>query len=186
MVVDNGCDQSIININSFLIKSFAGELYNVGGALHSMHSSQLELVSDAFTLVTLPDNSKVIFRINQCFLDRDPSQTEALLQPHQARAFGVIVDDCVSCHLGVDGNRGGQQLLVNDVSYPMHFDGWKCYYRLSKPTEADLLRYNIIEITCSRPYEPQQRRHSRRITSSIGSSSHEWRCRMGFPPLDVM
>ena len=123
MVVDNGCDQSIINVNSFLIKSFAGELFNVGGALHSMRSSQLELVSDAFTLITLPDNTHVIFKLNQCFLDRDPSQTEALLQPHQARAFGVIVDDCASCHQGIDGDRGGQQLRIDDVSYPMHFDG---------------------------------------------------------------
>ena len=43
MVVDNSCYQSIIDINSFLVKSFAGELFNVGGALHNMQSSQLEL-----------------------------------------------------------------------------------------------------------------------------------------------
>ena len=121
MVVDNGCDQSIINDNSFLIESFAGELFNVGGALHSMHLSQLELVSDTFTLVTLPDSSRVIFKLNQCSLDRDPSQTEALLQPHQERTFDVIVDDCVSCHLGIAGNRGDQQLHVDNISYPMHF-----------------------------------------------------------------
>ena len=68
MVVDNGCNQSIISINSFLVKSFAGELFNVGVALHNIQSSQLELVSDAFTLVTLPDNSRIIFKTNQCFL----------------------------------------------------------------------------------------------------------------------
>ena len=148
MVVDNGCDQSIININSFLVQSFAGELFNVGGALHNMKSSQLELVSDAFTLVTLPDNLRIIFKINQCFLNRDPSQSEVLLQPHQARAFGVLVDDCASCHTGVNGERGGQRLVINDISYPMHFDGWKCYFRLSKPSEEDLHKYDIVELTC--------------------------------------
>ena len=96
MVIDNGCDQSIINLSSFLIQSFAGVMYNVGGALHSMSASNLELMNEAFTLCTLCDNSKVIIKLNQCFLDRDPLQTEALLQPHQARAFGVIVDDCAS------------------------------------------------------------------------------------------
>ena len=137
MVIDNGCDQSIINHNAFLIKSFAGVMYNVGGALNGMQASSLELVNEAYTLVTLHD-SKFIIELNQCFLDRDPSQTEALLQPHQARAFGVIVDDCASCHIGSDGEPGGQRIVVDDNSYPMHFDGWKCYFRISKPTDEDL------------------------------------------------
>ena len=107
MVVDNGCDQSIINQNSFLINSFAGVLFNVGGALNGMHSSKLELVSEAFTLVTLEDNSKILFKMNQCFLDTDPSQTEALMQPHQARSFGIMVDDCARCHIGANGLAGG-------------------------------------------------------------------------------
>ena len=67
MVVDNGCDQSIININYFLVKSFADKLFDIAGALHSMNPSQFELVSDAFTRVTLPDNSRVIFKMNQGF-----------------------------------------------------------------------------------------------------------------------
>ena len=82
LIMDNGCDQTIVNINSFLIQSHAGVYYNVGGALHAMTSTNLELVNDAFTLVTLPNNDKIIFHINQAFLDRDPMQTEALLQPH--------------------------------------------------------------------------------------------------------
>ena len=79
MVVDTGCDQFIINISSFLVKSFDGELFNVGGVLHNMHSSQLKRVSDVFILGTLLDNLRVIFKMNKCFLDRDPSHSEALL-----------------------------------------------------------------------------------------------------------
>ena len=77
LVVDNGCDQTIININSFLIQYFAGIQYSVGGALNSMNSSTLELVNESFTLATLPNKSKVIFQIIQVFWDRDPLQTEA-------------------------------------------------------------------------------------------------------------
>ena len=84
LVVDNGCDQSIIHINAFYVTSFAGVLYNIGGALNGMSSTSLELVNEAYTLAILPNNDKVLFVINQCFLDRDPLQTEALLQPHQA------------------------------------------------------------------------------------------------------
>ena len=37
----------------------------------------------------------------------DPSQTEALLQTHQTRAFGVIVDDCARCHVATNSEPGG-------------------------------------------------------------------------------
>ena len=107
MVIDNTCDQSIININAFYVTSFAGVLYNVGGALQGMSSSSLELVNEAYTLTILPNNDKVIFMLNQCFLDRYPLQTEALLQPHQARAHDVIVDNWATCHVGSTGNPGG-------------------------------------------------------------------------------
>ncbi len=59
--MDNGCDQSIINNNAFYVKSFAGVLYNIGGALHGMHASSLELVNEAYTLLTLPDSRRIYF-----------------------------------------------------------------------------------------------------------------------------
>ena len=37
----------------------------------------------------------------------DPSQTEALLQTHQTRAFGVIVDDCARYHVATNSEPGG-------------------------------------------------------------------------------
>ena len=72
MVIDNCCDQSIINNNAFYVKSFACAPYNVGGALHGMQASSLELVDKAYTIVTIPDSTRIIFVRNQCFLDRDP------------------------------------------------------------------------------------------------------------------
>ena len=65
LVIENGCDQTIVNISAFLIESFAGIQFNVGGVLNSMKSTKLELVHDAYTLVTLPNNVKAIFKINQ-------------------------------------------------------------------------------------------------------------------------
>ena len=49
LIMDNGCDQSIININAFLISTHLGVYYSVGGALQGMHSSNLELVNNAYT-----------------------------------------------------------------------------------------------------------------------------------------
>ena len=54
IITDSGCDQSIINLNSFLVQSYTGIYYNVGGVLQGMNSNDLEIVSDAFTLHQLP------------------------------------------------------------------------------------------------------------------------------------
>ena len=41
LVVDNGCDPTIININYFLIQSFAGIQYNAGVSLNITTPSTL-------------------------------------------------------------------------------------------------------------------------------------------------
>ena len=60
LVINNDCDQTIININSFLIHTFAGTKYNINAVLSKMSSSYLELVSDAYILVTIDEN-KIYF-----------------------------------------------------------------------------------------------------------------------------
>ena len=103
LVIDNGCDQIIVNINASLIEYFAGIQFYIGDDLNSTKSTKLELVNNAYTLVILTNHVKVIFKINQACLDNDPTQTDALLQPHQVRAFGIIVDDCFKIHLSTSG-----------------------------------------------------------------------------------
>ena len=75
MIIDNGCDQKIIAISSFLIYFFTGITFNVHGAMASMNSAPLELVNNAYTLTTLEDGSKCIFKLNQCLCDPDPKET---------------------------------------------------------------------------------------------------------------
>ena len=72
-----------------------------------MTPSSLELVIESLTWVTLPNKSKVIFQIIQVFLDMDPLQIEALLQPHQMRSFDLVVDDCAHRNMGLNGKPGG-------------------------------------------------------------------------------
>ena len=73
-----------------------------------MASSKLVLVNKPHTLVNLPNNTKIVFKINQEFLDRDSNQTEALLQAHQTKAFGVIVDNCSKRYFSISGNPSVQ------------------------------------------------------------------------------
>ena len=50
-IMDNGCDQSIVNISAFLVETHLGVYFTVGGALNGMHLSDLELVNNAYTMV---------------------------------------------------------------------------------------------------------------------------------------
>ena len=74
LVIDNNCDQTIININSYMIHIFGGTKFKINGTLTAMSLSSLDLVSDAFTLVTIDKDRKYIFKTNQAILDRDPIQ----------------------------------------------------------------------------------------------------------------
>ena len=58
-----------------------------------MTSNNLELINKCYTVAILPSNNLIILKVNQCLLDKEPSQQESLLQPHQARAFEVIIND---------------------------------------------------------------------------------------------
>ena len=127
LIIDNGCDQTIININSDLIVTHTGIFYNVDGALDCMSSSKLELVNDFYPVATFSHKTPVLLKMNQDLLDTNPNQTETLLQPHQARAYGVAVDDCARRHCSASGKPGGQCITIGKDILPLNFDGWKCY-----------------------------------------------------------
>ena len=80
-------------------------------------------------------------------MDRDPLQTESLLQPHQIRTFGLLVDDRAHKHMGTYGKLADQCIEVGNTKYPMHFDGWKCYFQIQKPDTTDLAKYPVIKLT---------------------------------------
>ena len=65
----------------------------------------------------------------------------------------------------------------------MHFDGWKCYFQIQKPTSTDLSNYPIIKLTSSTIYEPQHR-YSRRVHQP-NIDIEQWRSRLGFLTIEV-
>ena len=183
-IVDSGCDQCVLSAQSFRVTHKSGIFYNLFGALHGMQSSKgLELV-DACTLVTLKSGAKFILHVNQGLLDLNPLQKESLLQPYQARAHGVIVDDVCKRHKGVDGQPGTQCIYVDGHELPIHFDGLKQFLCVSFPTDADVLRYPSVVLTSPESYEPQRRRFSRRVVPSQ-VNLEEWRKRLGYPTFEV-
>ena len=151
LIVDNGCDQTIVNLNSFQIYTFLGITFSVSGAMSSMSSEPLELVNDAYTLATLEDGSCVIFKINQALCDKDPHAVEALFQPHQGRHYDVLIDNFSRSHQSISGDFGTQCIKIDQHTLPLMFDGFKVYCVLQKPTTEDLSgKYPIYKLTSSR------------------------------------
>jgi len=146
-------------------------------------TSGLELV-DACTLVTLQNGDKFILQFNQSLLDCDPTQTESLFQPYQARAFGVIIDDVCKRFKGVDGRPGTQSIYSGNHTIPIHFDGLKQFLSIRRPSASDVNLYPVVVLTSPEAYEPQHRRYTRRMTPSKVDID-EWRRRLGYPTYAV-
>ena len=107
MIIDSGCDQCIISKNSFIVGQFTGITFDVDGALSDMKSVKpLEIVNKCITCVNFKFNrckyTKILLELNQCLLDSNPGQSESLLQPHQARAYGVVINDVAKRHLATE------------------------------------------------------------------------------------
>ena len=109
-IFDSGCDNSLVNLTSFIVGNYLGTKYNLRGALNGMGNAHvLELANNCLTKIVCKDRS-FIGVVNQCLVDPDPEQTETLLQPHQLRANGVLLDDVPPCHLRIDGSPGTLRL----------------------------------------------------------------------------
>ena len=93
--------------------------------------------------------------------------------------------DCGKIHLRLDGKPGGQCLTTPESTIDMHFDGFKCYFHIQKPTAEDMQKYEVIELTSSQPYEPRIRRFSRHAPRRKARDVNDWSAKLGFPTVEV-
>ena len=78
-----------------MVVSRTGEYFHVNGALTGRMDAEKPLeVVDAVIKVTLQNGNTYLLQMNQSLIDMCPQQRESLLQPHQSRAHGVLIDDC--------------------------------------------------------------------------------------------
>ena len=155
---------------------------SVDGALHEMQLSKpLEIVNNCITTCILPNKSRVLLVINQALLDVDSTNLESLLQPHQARAYGVIVNDVASRHLATERKQGVQNLVVDGKILPLNFDGWKCYLQIIRPTSDELNCLPKFVLTSELPYLPQRYVVARNLKTNKINLINKWRKQLGFP-----
>ena len=67
----------------------------------------------------------------------------------------------------------------------MYFDGWKHYFKTQKPTEADLSKYELFELTSGLNYNPY-RRYSRCIQGNFKLDIVNWRSRLSLPTFELL
>ena len=183
LVMDSGCDQSMIHSSVCHVLSFTNQYFQINGVMSGMKSEEALQVVDAAVLITNPyNNNKFIGIVNQALLLCDENCTESLLQPHQARCFGTVIDDCCKHHYSTGGKPGTQSIQVPGHVIPLLFDGWKTYLWISKPAEEDLDTLDRVELTSPLPYEPDKRRFTRRVTVYGAEEVKSWRKNLGFPP----
>ena len=185
LIIDSACDQSIITSNAFITLSRSGQYFHVNGALSGRMESDVALeVVDAVSKITLSNGSVFILQMNQSLLDTCPQQMESLLQPHQSRAHGVLIDDCPFHHKRIDGCHGTQSVQILDTTLPLDFDGLKCYFNLAKPTPDEIEKYPRIELTSPMPYHPK-RIYTRRRNTALSQDVEQWRANLAFPTIEV-
>ena len=111
-----------------------------------MADTPLEVVNAA-TKVVFQDGTKAILVLNNFLCEESPDQTESLLNPHQLRAHHVRVDDTARHHRNLDGSYGSQCIVVEGTTLPLHFDGFKAYFSISKPTHNEFHTLPRYELT---------------------------------------
>ena len=134
----------------------------------------------------MPSNKLVVFKINNCLLDISTTQVESLLQPHQARAFGVVVNDVAQRHPAMDGKQGSQCISIGADTLPLHFDGWNCFFQIRWQSQEELKTLPVYELTSPHEYKPQSSFNTRRLTPAhVEVNVKEWRKRLGYPTFET-
>ena len=85
-----------------------------------------------------------------------------LVTPH---SLGVLVSIEGRIAVGVDGKPGTQSMKVPGHTIGLLHDGWKAYLYIERPTDDDMDKYPIVELTSPMKYEPQKRYQTRRVKS---------------------
>ena len=88
----------------------------------------LELVNNAYTLVILGEEFKVVFKIDQSFSNIDPTQTEVLLATYQVLNFRFSTDNHTKCHQCYVSIAGVQSISSCKNTFEFYFNGEKYFF----------------------------------------------------------
>ena len=71
--------------------------------------------------------------------------------------------------------------MVGGKSLPLNFDGWKCYFRIIRPTSNELKFLPRFVLTSELPYLPQRYVVARNLKTNKIEIINKWRRQLGYP-----
>ena len=171
----------LLSVLSCRILTKLGIFYHIHGAMQGMRSRNRVELCYVCCLASCSDGSKYILVINQALVDYDSNQYESLLQPHQVRDNGIVIDD-IAQHQRIDynGNYGTQSIhFSDDDRIPLDYDGFKVYLQILKPTDDDMVQFHHVVLTSESTCTPQTRKYSRRVEPKK-LTLLDWQKRLGY------
>ena len=132
LIMDTGADQCTIGGPSWIVLNKTGEEIQCNGYLKGekgFYGPSLPIVS-AVTCATDQEGQPFLLIINQACFYNEISQDESLCLPFQAEQHGVTFDLTPCDRINTNGEQGTQQMIIEDKTIPLIFDGRKLYINI--------------------------------------------------------
>ena len=194
LIVDSGADQCTVGGPAWVILHDTGNKIKCNGYLkgESKFEGPILPIVTAVTCVDINGESFLLMMNQTCFYD-DEAQNESLCHPFQAMEHGVTFCLTPKEKLTPDGNPGLQKMTIDEMDFPLQYDGRKLYLNIRKPSKAEIENLEIFEVTSPSPYEPSTEPESNRRDQKIkhkqypgGLTLLDWRKRLAMAPEDVI
>ena len=103
IVLDSGTEVTVAGGGGWVVHSCVHKTGTFGGAMPSMQHCSLP-IANLITAIETETGESILIGLGGAAYDKSPEATEALLNTHDLRDNGVIVDDKVKVHGGGAAN----------------------------------------------------------------------------------
>ena len=147
MLVDTGADTCVLG-PAFKIISSTDRKVDMVGAQSDMVREDL-VIGSGVTLATLENGKHVILRFNESLINN--KEGKSIIGVNQVRHYQHEINERAKIY-------GGLQNIVtlDEDVIPLVFHQSMTWLNISYPTDEDLTKYPIIEMTSDVPWDPSQ------------------------------
>ena len=202
LIMDNtGAYQCTIGGPSWIVLSKTAEEIQCNGYLKGekgFYGPNLPIVS-AVTCATDQEGQPFLLIINQACFYNEHSQDESRCLPFQAEEHGVTFDLAPYDRINTNGEQDTQQMIIENKTIPLIFDGRKLYINIKRPSKSDFKLLQSYELTSPEPFAlqgnlnegkpiiAQRKIHSKTVDEYPGGVSVDvWQKRLGMAPIEVI
>ena len=143
IVLDSGTEATVAGGGGWVVHSYVNKTGTFGGAMPSMQHCSLP-IANLITAVETETGESILIGLGGAAYDNSPEATEALLNTHDLRDNGVIVDDKAKVH------GGEQRITVASKHIPLT-------YAPSSDEKCSGPEGKILTFSCRQPTNFEQK-----------------------------